>query len=75
MQAPHLKPVTEASPMSPAQRLMRTQGADSTLAEQVITRELAERTRDGEALNMMMRGMVAMLRGGRCSVSRMTSSH
>ncbi len=44
MQAPHLKPVTEASPMSPAQRLMRTQGAASTLAEQVITRESA---RDG----------------------------
>lgn len=68
------KPVTEASPISPAQRLMVKPGVAPTLAEQVIARELAERSGDGEALNMMMRGMAAMLRGGRASASRFSSS-
>jgi hypothetical protein len=40
------------------------------LAEQVIAREMAERAGDGEALNLMMRGMVAMVRSGRSSDRR-----
>ena len=64
------KPVTEASPISPAQRLMTSPSAAPTLAEQVIAREMAKRDGDGEALNMMMRGMVAMVRSGRSSDRR-----
>ena len=64
------KPVTEASPISPAQRLMTSPSAAPTLAEQVIAREMAERAGDGEAFNMMMRGMVAMVRSGRSSDRR-----
>ena len=70
MQSLRSKPVTEASPISPAQRLMTSQAASPTLAEQVIAREMAERDGEGEALNMMMRGMVAMLRSGRSSDRR-----
>jgi len=40
------------------------------MAEQVIAREMAEHDGDGEALNMMMRGMMAMVRSGRSSTSR-----
>ena len=70
MQPLRRKPVTEASPISPAQRLMTSPSAAPTLAEQVIARKMAERAGNGEALNMMMRGMVAMLRSGRSSDRR-----
>jgi len=67
------KPVTEASPISPAQRLMTEPSAAPTMAEQVIAREMAEHDGDGEALNMMMRGMMAMVRSGRSSTSRFST--
>ena len=65
--------MTEASPISPAQRLMTSPSAAPTLAEQVIAREMAERAGDGEALNLMMRGMMAMVRSGRSSTSRFST--
>ena len=68
------KPVIEASPISPAQRLMTEPSAAPTMAEQVIAREMAEHDGDGEALNMMMRGMMAMVRSGRSSTSRFATN-
>ena len=59
--------VTEASLISPAQRLQRVRGGASTLAEQVIARELGERGEGSQALNMMMQGMVSMMSSGRSS--------
>jgi len=73
MQSLRSKPVTEASPISPAQRLMTAPSAAPTMAEQVIAREMAEHDGDGEALNMMMRGMMAMVRSGRSSTSRFST--
>lgn len=59
--------MTEASMISPAQLLQRARGGASTLAEQVIGRELGERGEGSQALNMMMQGMVSMMSSGRSS--------
>ena len=67
--------VTEASLISPAQRLQRARGGASSLAEQVIARELAERGEGSQALNMMMQGMVSMMSSGRSTTSQRWASN
>ena len=67
--------MTEASLISPAQRLQRARGGASTLAEQVIARELAERGEGSHALNMMMQGMVSMMSSGRSTTSQRRASN
>ena len=67
--------MTEASLISPAQRLQRARGGASTLAEQVIARELAERGEGIQGLNMMMQGMVSMMSSGRSTTSQRWASN
>lgn len=67
--------VTEASLISPAQRLQQARGGASSLAEQVIARELAERGEGSQALNMMMQGMVSMMSTGRSSSHKRWASN
>jgi hypothetical protein len=48
---------------------MTKPGADPPLAQQMIAREMAKREGQGEALNMMIRSMVPILRSGRSGIS------
>ena len=59
--------VSEAHPISPAQRLEQHSQDAPTLAQQVIARELAGRREGSQALEMMLQAMGTMVQAPRSS--------
>jgi hypothetical protein len=74
MQAVHCDAVSEAHPISPAQRLEQHSQDAPTLAQQVIARELAGRREGSQALEMMLQAMGTMVQAPRSTSARRWSA-
>jgi len=74
MVAVHCDAVSEAHPISPAQRLEQHSQDAPTLAQQVIARELAGRRAGSQALEMMLQAMGTMVQAPRSTSSRRWSA-
>jgi len=66
--------VSEASLISPAQRLQQHSQEAPTLAQQVIARELAGRREGSQALEMMLQAMGTMVQTPTANTSRRWSA-
>ena len=74
MCAVHASVVSQASPISPAQRLQQHGQEAPTLAQQVIARELAGRREGSQALEMMLQAMGSMVQTPKANLARRWSS-
>ncbi|QBE68460.1 hypothetical protein SynWH8101_0870 [Synechococcus sp. WH 8101] len=70
----HCDVVSEAHPISPAQRLEQHSQDAPTLAQQVIARELAGRREGSQALEMMLQAMGTMVQAPRSTSARRWSA-